>query len=67
MGDALENLKTDKSLLEALAKAVSLKPNSGEIFDQQVSFIYSSMKADSGVTRDRVKQLLLEQQGRRAA
>jgi hypothetical protein len=58
MGDALENVKTDPALLAALQKAAPVQP--GEAFEQMVSFAYSSMKSDS-VTREKVKQILIEQ------
>lgn len=67
MGDAVTKIKTDSALLEALQRASSVKQTPDEIFQQRVSFIYGSMKPDSNVTRERIKQILLEQEGARAA
>ncbi len=60
MADALTKLKTDASLIQALEKAASHKPSAAEIFEQKVSFIYGSIKDDTGVTRERIKQILDE-------
>ena len=64
MGNALENLKTDASLLEALEKSSAMKPNADELLEQRVSFIYGSLKPESGITHERIKQILVEQEGR---
>lgn len=68
MGDAvLMKLKTDNSLLKALEKASSEKPDAEELLEQRVSFIYGALDADSEMTRDAIKQILLEQEGRTEA
>jgi DNA-binding TFAR19-related protein (PDSD5 family) len=59
MGAELETVKTDPSVLEALKKARAVQPSSAEAFEQKVSFAYGSMK--SNVTREKVKQILIEQ------
>lgn len=54
-------LKTDPQLLSRLS-AVH-KPSQAEILEQRVSFAFSSVKASSGVTREQVRQVILEQSG----
>ncbi|MBV8045876.1 MAG: hypothetical protein JO171_01900 [Paludibacterium sp.] len=60
MKDALLNLKTSQQLVQALENAAQRKPSVGELFEQRVSFVYSSMGSNTGVTRDRVKELVLQ-------
>lgn len=64
MGKALEELKTDASLLKALKNSSSVKPNAEELLEQRVSFIFGSLKAESSITHERIKQILVEQEGR---
>jgi DNA-binding TFAR19-related protein (PDSD5 family) len=59
MGTALENVKTDPTVLEALKNARGVQPASAEAYEQMVSFVQGSVK--SNVTREKVKQILLEQ------
>lgn len=59
----LIELKTNASLLEAIANASSKKQTVAEIREQRVSFILGSMDEKSGVTRSRIKEVLEEQQG----
>lgn len=54
-------IKTDPQLLSKLS-AVH-KPSPAEILEQRVSFAYSSVKASSGVTREHVRQVILDQCG----
>lgn len=54
-------IKTDPQLLSKLS-AVH-KPSPAEILEQRVSFAYSSVKASSGVTREQVRQVILDQCG----
>jgi hypothetical protein len=35
----------------------------GDLLEQRVSFVYGSIDAASGVTRERVRQLILQQEG----
>ncbi len=63
MGDVVLKLKTDSSLLEALKKSSAEKPNHNELLEQRVSFIFGSLKAESGITHDRIKKILVEQEG----
>lgn len=63
MGNEVLELKTTKSLLDALEGASTKKPTVEELLEQRVSFVFSSMKPDNGVSRDRIKQALVEQDG----
>jgi hypothetical protein len=63
MGDAVLQLKTDNSLLKALEKASSAKPDADELMEQRVSFIFGSLKTESNITHAQIKQVLVEQEG----
>lgn len=63
MGDVVLKLKTDDALLDALKKASEEKPDHSELVEQRVSFIFGSLKANSGITHDRIKKILGEQEG----
>lgn len=63
MTDSLLSLKTNPKLLEALCSAATKPMTARDLMEQRVSFVYGSMDAASGVTRDRVRQLILEQEG----
>ncbi len=58
-----ENLKTDQSLLDRLERAASSKQTAQEKLEQRVSFIFGSLDSKSEITRDKIRQLLKEQQG----
>lgn len=63
MTDSLLSLKTSPRLLEALRSAATKPMTARDVMEQRVSFVYGSMDAASGVTRERVRQLILEQEG----
>lgn len=63
MGDALLQLKTDNSLIQALNRALTDKPSAEELLEQRVSFIYGALDADSGMTREAIKEILVQQKG----
>ena len=63
MNDSLLSLKTSESLLSAVRAAATRKMTSDELLEQRVSFVYGSMDSSSVVTRERVRQMLLEQGG----
>ncbi len=67
MNDSLLSLKTDQSLLDAVARAAARKMSVGDLLEQRVSFVYGSMDSGSNVTRDQVRKLIIEQQGGIAA
>lgn len=62
MLNELADLKTKPSLLASLQRVKDRKLSSGEIMEQRVSFVYSAMKK-SGVTREHVRNVILEQVG----
>lgn len=66
MGNELLKLRTKDSLLEALQASLSRKPTAEEVREQRVSFVYGSLSSRSNVTRDQVRQRLVEQEGRAA-
>ena len=51
---------TDRCLLEALEKSVKQKRTSEEAEAQKVSFIFSAMDKESGVTKQRIREILAE-------
>jgi hypothetical protein len=62
----MTKLKTSKSLLDALREAT--RPvTSEELHAQRVSFIMGSVKAESGITREQVQQVLAKQEGSQKA
>jgi hypothetical protein len=56
-------LKTDAKLLKALGEASARRLSAREMHAQRVSYVYGSMKQDSVMTKERVKQLLEEKEG----
>ena len=63
MNDSLLSLKTSPNLLQALRKAGSRPMSAKDLLEQRISFVYGSIDSKSGVTRDRIRQLILEQGG----
>ena len=63
MSTAFLTLKTDPALLSKLEHAAERKPTPSEMLEQRVSFVYGSLKDSSGVSRERVRQVILEQTG----
>jgi hypothetical protein len=63
MSTGLINLQTDSRLLKALEEASLKKLTHAEILAQRISFVFGSMKSDSTVTRDRVKEVIVQQEG----
>jgi hypothetical protein len=63
MGEQVLELKTDTELLRALKSAAGRKPSAEELVEQRVSYIYGAMDSQSGVTRERIKQTLDDQDG----
>jgi hypothetical protein len=59
------NLKTNEPLLKALKKAAARVHTAEELHKQRVSFILGLLKSSSEVTRDRVEEVLTEQEGRK--
>ena len=63
MNESLLSLKTSEALLSAVRVAGARKMTTDELLEQRVSFVYGSMDSSSAVTRERVRQMLLEQGG----
>ncbi len=55
------DLKTPESLLEKLRNASARSVTAEELHAQRVSFIMGSVKAESGITREQVQQVLAKQ------
>ncbi len=51
--------QTNKNLLDALKIASSRKLSNEELDEQQVSFIMGAVDEGSGVTRERIKEVLM--------
>lgn len=56
-------IRTSPDLLNKLRTATPRKASPNEQLEQRVSFVFGSMAQDSGVTRERVRQVILEQVG----
>ena len=63
MVQAIQELRSSSTLLRALENASRRHPTRDELFEQRVSFVYGSMDSKSGVTREQVRQLILNQEG----
>jgi len=63
----MTDLKTNPALLKALKEASTVAPSAEEISKQRVSFIMGVLKGTSDVSRDRVKEVLAEQEGKRTS
>ena len=61
-GDIMD-LKTDADLIKALRDAARHQPTAEEVRAQRVSFIFSSIKESSGVTKARIEDVLAKQEG----
>lgn len=58
------DLDTNPALLNALKVAAQHRQTAEEALEQRVSFVYGSVGSENGVTRDQVRNLILEQEGR---
>ncbi len=56
-------LKTAPDLLEKLKSALTHRHSPEEIFKQRISFIFGSMRQDSGVTKERIREVLRKHDG----
>lgn len=62
-----KTLKTDEALLKAIRAAAVSKMSEAELREQRISFILGTLKEESGVTREKVIQVLARQNGEKAA
>jgi hypothetical protein len=63
MGDQILRIETDKKLLDSLRKSAGKAQSPADLKEQRVSFIYGSLDRESDVTRERIRQALMEQEG----
>ena len=62
--DSVLSLKTDERLLDAVRRASLRKLDANDLMEQRVSFVYGSIgKDDTGITKEQVRKIILEQQG----
>jgi len=58
MADAVLSPRGDQHVLDMLRAAAQQKQTPAELFEQRVSFVYSAMSERSGVSREKVRQLV---------
>ena len=63
MGNEVFELRTNAKLLTELHFALSKKQSAQDILEQRVSFVFGSLGSDSSVTRDRIRQVIVQQDG----
>ena len=63
MGNAVDNLHTNQSLLDALEKAARRKLTQREVNEQRLSFIIGAVKPSETLTKSRISEILKEQEG----
>jgi hypothetical protein len=51
---------TDQRLLDALTQAAKTKLTHKEVAEQKISYVFSAMDKDSGVTKERIREALAE-------
>ena len=66
MGQFLQ-LRSSEQMLDALRNAAGGDMTADEVLQQRVSFVFGSIDPDNGVTRERVRELILEGEGRAEA
>ncbi len=61
--DKVLAMRTDARLSAAIQKAADKKLSPSELMEQRVSFVFGSMDDKNGVTKERVRQVILDQVG----
>ena len=61
--DSVLAMKTNSGLLDVIKRVSSRHMTSRELIDQRVSFVYGSMDEKNGVTREKIRQVILSQVG----
>jgi SpoU rRNA methylase family enzyme len=61
--DNVLTLKSNARILAAIKRAAEHKQSPQEVMEQRVSFVFGSMGRDSGVTKEQVRQAILNQAG----
>jgi hypothetical protein len=54
----INDLKSDGKLLSALSRAAATPISAKELFQQRVSFVYGSLDSKSGVTKERIGEII---------
>ena len=65
--DSVLTMKDGAGVKDALKRAVLQKQTSAELLAQRVSFVFASVSEKSGVTKERVRKVILEQTSGTAA
>lgn len=60
--DIISGFRTDPGLLEAI-KAAPEKRSAHEMFEQKVSYVFGSIDRHSTITKEQVRELILQQAG----
>lgn len=53
------SLASSPGLLDRLAKAAEQRPSAKDLQEQRISFVFSSIKESTGVTKEMVRQVLM--------
>jgi len=61
--DSVLSMKTSAGLLDKVRRAAARKLSPNELMEQRVSFVFGSMDSDNGVTKDKVRKVILAQVG----
>ena len=61
--DAVLAMKTNAKLQAAINGVSHKKLSPGEVLEQRVSFVFGSMDEKNGVTKEHVRQVILNQVG----
>lgn len=57
-------IKTSEELFNLIEKAKAHKPTEEEIRQQRISFIFGSLGKSNAITRDRIQNVLDQQEGK---
>ena len=60
----LLDIQSDDDLLKKLERAKSVRMTASEIFEQRVSFAYGSLGEKNTLTKDDVRRIVSEREGR---
>lgn len=59
--DAVLTMRDSEALKVALKRAGQKKPSAEEMLAQRVSFVFASVSEKSGVTKDQVRKVIVDQ------
>ena len=63
MGSEAFEIRTSDTLLAALKLASSRPTTGAQLLEQRASYVYGSMKPNSSISKERIKEVLAQQQG----